>query len=327
METRYASFRYEDVWSMPKAELHIHLDGSLRIDTLMEFLKEDGKLEHDDLFEFFDSIKFRGGMDLESCLKRFETTISVLQTQERVERVAFELAQDMFCDKVSYMEVRYCPILHTQRGYTPQLIFNSVAKGLRRARDMYGIEFGIIFSCLRERPVEDAWEVVRLAERNRQWGVVGIDLAGNEYRYPPEKFKDVFEYAHDAGLGITVHAGEGTNAESIRSAVRILKAKRIGHGITAVLDKELMKELRDEGITLEFCPTSNIHTGAIRNYKEHIAKECLDFGIKCCACTDNRLFSNTTTSKEYYNLAAAQGLSLSDVSRMNCYAWNAAFRN
>lgn len=293
------------------SELHVHLDGSLRAETLNDLLHKKNK-GYASLRELEDALCFKKGMDLPRCLNSFETSLSVLQTTDALERVASELVQDLSSDGVAYAEIRYCPALHTREGLKPEdvvrSVYNGLQKGLQKDADESKdpIITRQIVTILRSSGERHGWEMVELAEHSKQYGVVGIDLAGNEYAFPPEIFADVFCYARDVGLRRTVHAGEGESAQAaknIETAITQLHAERIGHG-TAMKDyPHLMDLARKKNVAIEVCPTSNIHTGSVRGYSEHPAPIFHDAGLVIVPCADNTLFSKTTTSQEYRHLS------------------------
>ncbi len=291
---------------MSLAELHIHLDGSMRETTFLELYK---KIYGEDSINGTAQVKrelcFQKGWGLQRCLGSFDKTLKVLQTKESLERVAFEVCEDLFLESgVTYGEIRYCPSLHRNMGLTDDEIVHSVYKGLSRAKLKYGsCNFYQIITALRDLGPMEALKMTKLACKiGIDKLVVGVDLAGNEHAFPPKDFVDAFDHAHENNLGITIHAGEGTDEESIKNimfAVEHLHATRIGHGVAAAFSGKVRSILKEKKVGIEICPTSNLHTSAIGNIKEHPAKKFFDAGINIAPCCDNSMLSQTTTRKEY----------------------------
>ena len=309
----------------PKGDYHTHLDGSIRPAT---FLELQTSTEYADEAAVREDLCFKTGWGLPRCLKSFSTTLTVLQKPENVERVAYELCQDMAADGVTDLEIRYCPSLHLTEGMDREDVVAAVYNGLERAnRELSNFEARQIVTILRnysawdggdlkdqiKRSVKEAELLVELAVGSKDKLVVGIDIAGNEYDVPPELLANPVSKASRAGLNITIHAGEDPkNVKNVRTAVR-MGAKRIGHGIAAALDTRLMQDLKDADIFMEFCPTSNIHTGAINDYADHPIGLFLEREIPFALCADNTLLSNTSTSQEYRRMQKAFPMLLTDV--------------
>lgn len=337
-----------------KAELHIHLDGSLRESTFLELYAalppenfQDANGEKDPYgfsknnnirFETVDDIKrhleFKKGMKLKRCLASFAFTLRLLQSASSLRRVARELCEDLAADGCCYGEIRYCPSLHVEQGLTREEVVKAVGAGLRDFHSSSQFQFRQILTALRDLGSEEAIKVAELAARCRQNSqqelVVGFDLAGNEAAHPPEQFKDAFDIARAAGLGLTVHAGEGDDkqsAQNIIKAIEVLKVQRIGHCVAAKYDSEALAAVRHAGVIVETCPTSNCHTcPAIRSISASAAATLIHSGIRCIPCTDNALLSATSTSGEYALLREHTNLSVKELEEMaRCSIKDAAF--
>ncbi|MBS3116632.1 adenosine deaminase [Candidatus Woesearchaeota archaeon] len=240
-------------------------------------------------------------------------------------RVAQELCEDLASDGVSYAEIRYCPELHTQKGLRPENVVYAVG-GALQLKD-HGLKARQIITALRNLGPEYALRMVHLAECIKDAGVVGVDLAGDEYNYPPELFVEAFTYARDRGIPITLHAGEGRTeqlAKNVRTAVE-LGAQRIGHGVAAMLDETVLDLLAERKVVVEICPTSNIHTKSIDTYADHPARLFHDRGIQIVPCADNRFLSQTTTSQEYQCLAKSNGFTKQELTRIAAQSFAASF--
>lgn len=317
----------ETLRRLPKAELHCHLDGSLRPATLAELAAEFGvtlpcKPEPDDVARM---MHVTDAATLEEYLQRFEYTISVMQTEEALERIAYELVADAHADGVRYIEVRNAPLLNTRRGLSPDAVVDATVRGLRRGEREFGVVARFIVCALRNLSAASSMEQARLAVAHRDQGVVAFDLAGGETGNPAKVHAAAFAYARDHDLAVTVHAGEGHGVESIRQAVHDCGANRIGHGTRLYEDPSLAQYVNDRRITLEMCPTSNVQTRAVRSYAEHPFREYFARGMNVTLNTDNRLMSGTTLTDEYLHAATEMGFTVSDLSLVALNGFASAF--
>jgi adenosine deaminase len=323
--------------SVPKVLLHEHLDGVLRPKTVVELAKSTryDQLPTEDpeeLARWFHQGANQGS--LPKYLEGFAHTIAVLQTEEALERVAFEQAEDLARDGVVYFETRFAPIFHTRNGLSHQQVVSAVLKGLERGRKEFGISSGLIICAMRNMDV--SLEMAELAVDFRERGVVGFDLAGEEGGYPPKKHVEAFHYIQRQNFNITIHAGEGFGKESIWQAIQYCGAHRIGHGTRliddiAVADGKAVKlgtlaqYVLDKRIPLEICLISNVHTGAARSLSEHPFKILYREKFRVTLNTDNRLMSDTTMTKEFEAARDTFGLSLEDFEKITINAMKSAF--
>ncbi|MBT4292162.1 adenosine deaminase [bacterium] len=302
------------LYAIPKTDLHVHLDGSLRISTVRE-LAAKHKLPFN--FKTDDDVRAVCQVDercesLEDYLKVFDITLQLMQTKEELERIAFELAEDAHHENIRYMEVRYSPMLHTIKGLKLDEIVEAVQKGLDRARRQFGIFTGQIVCGIRHISVESSLELADLAVRWKNRGVVAFDLAGAEKDFPAKDHIQAFYKVLNANMPVTVHAGEAFGAESIHQAVHYCGANRIGHGTHLSEDMDLLQWVNDRRIAVEVCLASNLQTGAILDYASHPIKKFMEEGLRVTLNTDNRLVSGTTMTNElvlaveHYNLTTDQ---------------------
>jgi adenosine deaminase len=236
---------------------------------------------------------------LEDYLARFVLTLSLMQDAPALERIAFELVADHAAENVRYAEIRFCPALNTQGGLTPDEVMDAVLAGLRRGDAEFGVTSRVIVCGLRTLDPTVSTTMAELAVAYAPEGVVAFDLAGAEAGYPVHEHLEAFRVAREADLPITVHAGEGFGAPSIHEAVHLARARRIGHGTRLFEDPELETLVRDSGIPLEVCLTSNVQTGVAPSYGQHPARRYFGEGIPVALCTDNRLMSGVTLTDEY----------------------------
>ncbi|HQB46540.1 MAG TPA: adenosine deaminase, partial [Polyangiaceae bacterium] len=259
---------------LPKTDLHVHLDGSMRVDTILDLAREQGvTLPADDADGLRRLLRFGTNYgSLVEYLKTFDVTLSVLQTKESLFRAAYELAEDAARENVRYMEVRYSPMLHTRRGLRLTTVIEAVLEGLGTAREQFGIESNIIVCGIRNISPESSLEMAELAVAYKNRGVVGFDLAGAEYDHPAKHHKDAFQLVRDNNINTTIHAGEAYGPESIAQAIHVCGAHRIGHAVRLRENGDLLHYVNDHRIPIECCPSSNVQTGAVRNLSAHPIK-------------------------------------------------------
>ena len=312
---------------LPKVELHCHLDGSLRVETILDLAEKDGvQLPTTDLDRLRKNLvvgEKRGS--LEDYIARFDITLSVMQTPESLERCAYELIEDVAKENVRYIEIRYSPILHTQKDMTPDDSVEAVRAGLQKAEKDFGVKSGIIVCGIRNISAEVSLKLADLTVRYKNNGVIGFDLAGAEENFPAKEHREAFYLIHNNNVNATIHAGEAFGPASIHQAIHYCGAHRIGHGTRLKEDKVLMHYVNDHRIPLEICLTSNWQTRSIRSLKHHPIKYYYDNGIRVTLNTDNRLMSGTTLTDEFKIAKQLFGFGLHDFREMTITAMKSAF--
>ena len=316
----------EVVRRMPKAELHCHLDGSLRASTLLTLSDDRGiTLPHRDPQALARWMRVDDAHNLEQYLARFEITLAVMQTREELERIAHELVLDAALDGVRYLEMRFCPALHTRGGLSLDEVMHAVHQGLRRGEKATGTVARIIVCALRSFPWPHSMEMAELAVAHRDQGVVAFDLAGGELGNPAHEHAAAFDHARHHNLAVTVHAGEGDGARSIHEAVHRCGANRIGHGTRLREDASLERYIVDRRIALEVCPTSNVQTRVVDRFAEHPMVRYAELGALVTINTDNTMMSGVTLTDEYVSCAEHLGWTLSMLGTMSLNAFDASF--
>jgi adenosine deaminase len=311
---------------IPKAELHCHLDGSVRPATLLELGKEyKVAMPRDSADALRDYMLVSDAKSLEDYLERFEVTVAVMQTAEAIERIAYELGADAAADGVRYIEVRNAPILNSRGKLEMGDALEAQIRGLEWAERDHGIIARSIVCSLRQLRPETSLELAQLAVAYKDRGVVAFDLAGGEAGFPASAHSDAFAYARKHNLAVTVHAGEGDGARSVRDAVHKCGADRLGHATRLIEDPELTQYVNDRRIGLEICLTSNVQTHAARSYETHPLREYFDRGMSVTLNTDNRLMSGTTLSDEYAFAAKHLGFSFDELCTLALNGFEAAF--
>lgn len=318
----------EFVRQLPKVDLHCHLDGSLRIETIWD-LAVSRKVELpakslEELRELF-RVNPQTHRSLVEYLKRFEYTLAVLQDAESLTRAAYELAIDNAAENVLYLEVRYSPILHTQRGMKLTQVMNAVLDGLARAERETGIKTGVIVCGLRNISPETSLRLAELTVAYKHQGAVGFDLAGFEDQYPAKDHNEAFYLIRKNNINCTVHAGEAYGPDSIKQALHNLNTHRIGHGTRLREDGDLLNYVNDHRIPLEICLTSNVQTGAVASLEEHPLRLYYDWGLRVTLNTDNRLMSDTTLTNEYLTASRIFGLTGRDLKNISIMGFKSAF--
>lgn len=320
---------------LPKVVLHDHLDGGLRPGTVLELAAEIGydlspAADEPSLAQWFHQ---GGAASLEAYLDAFRHTVGVMQTPEALRRVAFEAIADHAQHGVVYAEVRFAPSLHTRAGMSREDAVTAVLEGLSAARQQLGVPSGLIVDALRQDG--DSTEVATAAARFAGRGVVGFDLAGRERGNPASNHAEACRIASEAGLHLTIHAGEGDGVASIADALAV-GAERIGHGVRIIEDTSatggritamgpVATDLLERAVPLEVCPTSNLHTGMFPSPSLHPVGLLHRAGFAVTLNTDNRLMSGISMTDEFALVVEHQGFSVADLEAVTLRAIDAAF--
>lgn len=297
--------------SQGRADLHRHLDGSVRHSTLTELAHAAGQVVPEDLC-------FVPGMGLQAALSRFQFTLSLLQTPDAVARVAHEICEDARREGVSTLEIRFAPQLHS--GGSIPAIIDAALEGIAGRAGL------IVCALYGDSP--DLVDALIDAAIPRP-SVVGIDLAGGpspRHRWGMRDLAPCFQRAKDAGLGRTVHAGEGRPASEIHTAITQLHAQRIGHGLSVLESPEVAALVRDTGVTIEACPTSNWHVGVIDSISDHPLPDWLSHDLKVCINTDNTLLSATDSVQESLRAQQIPGVGTEGVQACHTHGHSARFQ-
>lgn len=299
---------------MKKVELHLHLDGSIRPSTISELLNMD--LQES---KKLSSIETKCS-SLKEYLTKFDIPLKIMQTKENLERVSYELAQDLQKDDVIYAEIRFAPNKHLKLGLTLDEVITAILKGLSQVP----IKSNLILCMMREDTYEQNLKVIELAKKYLNHGVVAIDLAGAEASYPVNRYQELFEIAKKQNIPFTIHAGEADGPLSVINAIN-LGAKRIGHGVRAIEEENALKLIKEKDIILEVCPKSNLDTNIYETLSNHPIKKLYDMNLLVTINTDNRTVSNTTLTKTYQDLQKVFSFTEQDFLKMNENAIKGSF--
>lgn len=313
--------------ALPKTDLHVHLDGSLRPATILELAGARGVLPN---LHTVDEVQQACRApdecsSLEDYLKVFDITLQVMQDAASLERIAWELAEDAHRENVRWLEVRYSPILHQREGLELDEVVAAVQRGLVRAQRCFGIRCGQIICGIRHLDPAGSSDLASLAARWRGRGVVGFDLAGAERDNPAREHLAAFDIVRAANVAVTVHAGEAYGPVSIHQALHYAGARRLGHGTRLAEDPDLLAWVNNFRIAVEVCLASNVQTRAVESLAEHPIGLFLQEGLRVTLNTDNRLVSGTTVTGEYATAVEAFELDLDDVLGLILNGFKAAF--
>ncbi|MGV3522738.1 MAG: adenosine deaminase [Candidatus Sericytochromatia bacterium] len=317
----------EMILQLPKTDLHVHLDGSMRVSTMIDLAKSKGielpSMDPEGLRQLVQvSEKCES---LEEYLRAFDITLMVLQDFDSLRRAAFELAEDAASENVKYMEVRFCPLLHTKNGLSMPQIVKAVLQGLADAERQYDITTGVIICGIRHMSPENSEALAQLTIDFKNRGVVAYDLAGAEYDNPAKEHKEAFFMILNENINCTIHAGEAFGPKSISQALHYCGAHRIGHGTRLIEDRDLLNYVNDHRVPLEICLTSNLQTKAIDSLEHHPLKKYYELGLRVTINTDNRLVSNTTVTDELLLAAQLFEFDLHDLANLMINGFKSAF--
>ncbi len=313
--------------ALPKTDLHCHLDGSLRLSTILELAAEHGvALDATDEESLARSIHMGEVCDsLVDYLKAVDITCSVLQTEAALERAAYELAEDAARENVWHLEVRYAPILHTRKGLSLARIVDAVLRGLRQAERDFDISTGVIVCGIRNIDPSESFRLAELAVAYKSRGVVAFDLAGGEAGNPAKDHASSFALVLANNMSTTVHAGEAYGPESIAQALHFCGAHRIGHGTRLAEDGDLLTYVTDHRVPLEICLSSNLQTSVVRDLRHHPLRLFYDLGVRVSLNTDNRLITDTTVTDELLIAHEQLGFTLEDLKVVLVQGFKSAF--
>lgn len=311
----------EIIKEMPKIILHIHLDGSLRPESVQKWLKQQGfSITLEEVCKKL--MVNKDCKDLNEYLQKFNLPNQVLQSRENIEQATYELFEDLKKQNVIYAEVRFAPSKHMEQGLTQENVVTATIKGMKKAEERLGIKGSLILCCMRGTSEKVNIQTIEIAKKFIHEGVVGIDLAGAEALFPTNDYESLFKEAVKQEVPFTIHAGEADGPESIRKAIEF-GAKRIGHGVRCIEDTGLMNILKIKEIPLEICPISNLQTQAIEGI--HPLEDLYKKGLIITISTDNNTVSNTNILEEYEWILENTSLTCNDLIQMNINAAKVAF--
>ena len=315
-------------YNFPKAELHLHLDGSISPTLAYDLAKPLGLIQPQEDFQSFCKrmIVPEDVRDLASYLSCFDLPLALLQHKEAIIECTYDLIKRLCDEGIVYAEIRFAPQYHLQKGLSQQDALDAVLEGVAKAKDL-PIKIGIIV-CMMINPTVDNdalnWTTLDLAHHYLHKGVVALDLAGAETSVKMEHYRPFFEKAKSIGLPYTIHAGEAGGSDHVKEAI-MMGTKRVGHGGNCIHDPNVVEMVLTNQVTLEMCPTSNVHCKNQPSYPQHPLKPLYEKGVLVTVSCDNRTLSDITLLDEYDHIIKDMGLSEHDLIQMNINAFNAAF--
>ncbi|MDO4680574.1 MAG: adenosine deaminase [Aerococcus sp.] len=306
--------------TMPKAELHCHLDGSVPLETLEALTTEAGL----DIDMASLAIAPKRCEDLKEYLTAFNTILQVLQTADQLKRATIAIIEAVAKEHVRYIELRFAPLLHTEQGLSVPEVIDAVMSGIREAGPKNHVYINLILCHMRHMDQATQLRLVEAIQNHPVPEVVAFDFAGNEPDHANDEIGPVATAGIEAGYALTLHSGECGCVENVVAAIH-LGATRIGHGVAIEQSEEALQLARDRHIHMEVCPTSNYQTGAINSIVDSHLQTLMDWGISCSINTDNRTVSNTTLTQEFMQVQEAFNLTQTDIYQLSCQAMRAAF--
>ncbi len=310
--------------AMPKIDLHRHLEGSLRLETLLEIAREYGlDLPAGNVEKLRPLVQITNDPpNHEAFLSKFEVLRHFYRSPETISRLAYEAVADAVTDNIHYLELRFSPqALARVRGFDLAEVTDWVITAVQQASHDHNVQVGLIITLVRHEPLAQAWQVAQIAYDRVGKGIHGIDLAGDEVKFPSAPFTPIFKTAKEVGLGVTVHAGEWASSVGVRQAIEELYADRVGHGVRAIENSHVLKLIQERGVALEVCLTSNLQSGVVYSVSHHPLVDMLNLGILATLNTDDPSVSNLTLTDEYE--VATQKLKL-DYAHLRRLILNAA---
>jgi adenosine deaminase len=319
----------ETLQNLPKVDLHRHLEGSLRLSTLAEIAREHGvDLPSYDVEELrpYVQVTTDETPDFHAFLEKFNFLARFYSKLDCIDRISYEAVADAAQDNIKYLELRFNPVTFALcQGFCFEEVMERVISAVKKAEQDFDITVKLLTTIRRDYDQDTAGRIVDVAIHYADQSIVGLDLAGDEVHYSARPFAGLFNQAKEAGLDITVHAGEAMGAESVRTAIELLRADRIGHGVRASEDLAVIDLVRERGITLEMCPTSNIQTAAVKAITRHPLRAFHQIGLPVTVNTDDPSVSNITLTDEYMVAVRDIGVTVSEIKQMILTGVRAAF--
>jgi adenosine deaminase len=313
--------------NLPKVELHRHLEGSLRIPTMMEIAKtHDLDVKNIGYLRPLVQIEHKDPYTFENFLSKFDTLRSFYKSPEIIKRLTWEAVEDAALDNIRYLELRFTPAALSQsEGFPLAQVFDWVIDSVKTASSTYGIQVKLIVSVNRHESVSQAEKVIEIALNRQDQGVVGIDLAGNEANFPADPFRDLFSSAKKLGLRVTIHAGEWGSAENVQQAIEDFGADRIGHGVRVLENPNIIAIARERGTLFEVCVTSNHHSGVVKELLDHPYQAMIQKGLNVTFNTDDPSISKISLSSEYKTIHEKFGMPMEKLAERVYAAVEGAF--
>lgn len=307
----------EYIRALPKAEVHLHLEGSVTMATLARLAAAHGTPDPPaDLYDYKD---FKG------FLQAFKQVCQHLTGPQEFHLITLRMIEQLNRDGVVYAEVYIAAGVMLWLGQSFEMMFEGIEAGAKEGGAKYGVQVRWVLDATRQFGAEAAMKVFQVAARFQDRGVIGIGIGGDENNGPPELFREAYDFARSEGLRLTAHAGEVAGPESMWGALRALKAERLGHGVTAERDPDLLRHLVETQVPVDLCPTSNVRTGAIRALADHPLRRYFDQGMLVSLATDDPTMFQTDLTREYLLAHEQFGFTREELARLAANSFHASF--
>lgn len=312
----------EIITCLPKVELHVHILGTIRPQTLLDFIRE-GEFEttYSSASDIAELFRFQ---DFSHFISVYSQVVNYITREQQFERIAYEMLQDLAASNVRYVEISFSAPDHTKRELEFSAMLDAIWRGIRRAQQEWGIEADVRIDLVRNYGPESAMEVLDWI-RERSDRIISVDIGGSEHKFPPKPFASVYREAREMDLHLVAHAGEAAGPESVWDAIRYLNVERIGHGTSAIHDSKLMDRIKELGIAIEACPVSNVRTGVVQSLSEHPVGDFYKRGLLVSVNSDDPSFFDTSITNEYTQLYDVLGFSLADLINITLNAVESSF--
>lgn len=307
-----------DLIQLPKIDLHCHLDGSLSQECIRTLLNRDVNLQE---LQVGNECK-----NLAQYLEKFDLPLQCLQTEEGLKKAGFDFIQEVAKDNISYIEVRFAPLLSTNKKLSCEQVVEAVLSGLEAGKKIYNVDYNVIVCAMRHHSYDENRKMIETIRRFIGKGVCAVDLAGDEAAFPMKNYESLFGEVNEWGIPFTIHAGECGSVTNVIDAIH-LGAQRIGHGIALRGQEDAMQLCREKNIGIEMCPISNLQTKAVKYLAEYPMREFINHGLCVTINTDNRTVSNTTIMREIEFVQTHWNITDTEIIQMMRNAVEVAFAN
>jgi len=317
-------------FSLPKVELHRHLEGSLRLTTMLDIARQHGVTIPISMFNLSGLVQIQDQdpMTFTNFLDKFKTLRLFYKSPDVIHRVTREAVEDAAKDNCRYLELRFTPVaLSRAEGFPMHDVMDWVIKSAQEAAQKYHIKVGLIASVNRHESPELAEQVAWLAVDHIKNGLLGLDLAGNEAEFKSEPFQGIFKEARQSGLHVTIHAGEWGPADNIRDAIENLEAERIGHGVKVMEDESVKALAKERDTVFEVCVTSNFQSGVVSSLQDHPLPRMMEDGLNVTINTDDPSVSRITLAHEYQDICTELNVPLDKIKKSILLAAKSSFLN
>ena len=308
--------------ALPKVELHVHTLGSIQPSTLLRIIREEGfETPYDSVEDIVQRFQYT---DFVNFIEVYMEITEYISKEQHFEHITYDMLEKCSDCNTQYVEASFSPRDHLQHNLDFSKMVSAINRGIDRARESFGIETNIRIDLVRSSTCEEAMEILDLIEKNPH-NIVSIDLGGNETRFPPKPFAEVYERGREMGLHLVAHAGEAAGPQSIWDTIEYLKVERIGHGVSARGDPELIQVLKERQLGIEMNPVSNFRTGVVNSIQDHPIREFFDKGLLVTVSSDDPSLFHTDLNNEYIQIHKHLGFTIPELFQISMNGIETAF--